>query len=99
MGGSFILSARSLVRAGAPGSDRTGEAPVVRFPQGVASADPRSDGVVLWTRAELADPSVVVVPDRVELSRAPDFSEVVATRELVAERSYNWAVCDFVERV
>jgi alkaline phosphatase D len=69
---TFIFSASGAVLANSlpPGQV------ALRFPQGVASADPRPDAVMLWTRAE-----PVVASDQVQLllqvSTSPDFSVVV----------------------
>jgi alkaline phosphatase D len=55
-----------------------------RFPQGVASADPRPDGVVLWTRVEAVDLSPGPVEVRVQIAQTPDFSSVVLDEGLTA---------------
>lgn len=55
-----------------------------RFPQGVASADPRPDGMVLWTRVEAIDLSSGPVAVRVQIARAPDFATVVLDESLTA---------------
>lgn len=55
-----------------------------RFPQGVASGDPRPDGVVLWTRVEAADLSPAPINVRVQIARGPDFQQVVLDEMLVA---------------
>jgi phosphodiesterase/alkaline phosphatase D-like protein len=55
-----------------------------RFPQGVASGDPRPDGVVLWTRVEAADLSQASIPVRVQIARGPDFVQVVLDEMLIA---------------
>jgi alkaline phosphatase D len=54
------------------------------FPQGIASSDPRPDGVLLWTRVEppAADEAAVV---RWYVALDEAFTEPVATGELVAE--------------
>ena len=53
------------------------------FPQGVASADPQPDAVLLWSRVEpLAgetDPEAVV-----QISRSPEFGELVLEEALTA---------------
>ena len=54
------------------------------FPQGVASADPRSDGMVLWTRVEAVDLSPAPVAVRVQIASTPDFSAVVLDESLTA---------------
>jgi alkaline phosphatase D len=53
-----------------------------RFPQGVASGDPDSESVILWTRREPigSEPSTML---RLELSDSADFSSVLASRTTV----------------
>src|SRR5688500_4509671 len=58
------------------------------FPQGVASFEPTPDGILLWTRVEGGGDASY------ELARDPDFTDVVATGELVAV-----ADADFTLRV
>ncbi len=60
-----------------------------RFPQSVASGDPRPDSAVLWTRVESPD-----VPDALQVEVATDegFANVVATRDLVAREEYDYCV-------
>lgn len=50
------------------------------FPQGVASGDPRPDGVLLWTRVE-AQGEVEV---EVEVSRNEDFTDIVRQAKAIA---------------
>ena len=45
------------------------------FPQGVASADPQSDAVVIWTRVEGSPESVPLVA---QISRQQNFKEIIA---------------------
>jgi alkaline phosphatase D len=52
-----------------------------RFPQGVASADPQSDAIVLWTRLEGGDGDEELV---VQVSRTPDFAELVSESTVTA---------------
>jgi len=68
-----------------------------RFPHGVASADPQTDAVMLWTRAvdqaESAAPVTVVM----ELSQSDDFAMLVASRELTATEATDHTVNVFVD--
>src|SRR5512139_744875 len=60
--GAFVVAAK-LVGCGdnkagpGPGPDAPTARGSFTFPQGVASGDPRTNSVVLWTRVEAADPS------------------------------------------
>src|SRR5690606_1784827 len=53
------------------------EAPEV-YAEGVASGDPATDSVLLWTRVS-APSSVSAVPLTVEVSETPDFEKLVAS--------------------
>jgi len=71
--GSFLLAVPRELTAGTeipPG------APAISFPQGVASADPQADSVVLWTRAQAAadTPEVQLL---VQVSTTDDFTDIV----------------------
>ena len=78
--GTYLASAAAPAAA-APIALTTGR---YRFPQGVASADPRPDGVVLWTRVEAVDLSPAPVEVRVQIAQTPDFSAVVLDEGLTA---------------
>ena len=54
-----------------------------RFPQGVASADPQPNAVLLWTRALPGD-SAEQVEMTLQLSLTEDFENLVLERDLVA---------------
>jgi alkaline phosphatase D len=57
-----------------------------RFPQGVASGDPQADGIVLWTRVAANDNSEDPIQVRVQIARAPDFSDAVLDEMLTATK-------------
>ena len=62
------------------------------FPQGVASADPLPDAVVLWTRVEPEEAGTDSVELLVQLARDPEFGEVVVEQPIVAERGFDFTV-------
>ena len=64
----------------------------VSFPQGLASGDPTSDSVVLWTRAVSADHETDDIFLTVQMSKSPDFGTVVAERECVASKESDFTV-------
>ena len=66
------------------------------FPQGLASADPQPEAVVLWTRVLPEDPAIDTVALLLEAARDPAFSEVVARREITAERTWDFTVRVFL---
>ena len=62
------------------------------FPQGVASADPLPDAVVLWTRVEPEEADTDSVELLVQLARDPGFSDVILEQAVVAERNFDFTV-------
>jgi alkaline phosphatase D len=70
---TFILPAGTLADSH---STLPTTAPAVKFDQGVASADPQIDAVMLWTRAEpVAGQGQVFL--LVQVSEKPDFSDLI----------------------
>ena len=71
--GTFFLAVSKNLAAGAELPEDT---PAISFPQGVASADPQANAVVLWTRAqpEAEAPEVKLL---VQVSSDHDFSNIV----------------------
>ncbi|MYF69956.1 MAG: hypothetical protein F4181_08295 [Proteobacteria bacterium] len=62
------------------------------FPQGVASADPLPDAVVLWTRVEPEEANAASVELLVQLARDPEFGDVILEQPILAERSFDFTV-------
>ena len=62
------------------------------FPQGVASADPLPDAVVLWTRVEPEEAGTASVDLLVQLARDSDFGDVILEQPILAERSFDFTV-------
>ena len=87
--GTFLASARAPFAAAAPRSLTTGR---FHFPQGVASGDPQPDGVVLWTRVEAIEPSDAPVDIRVQISPAPDFTNIVLDEMLSATAASDYTL-------
>ena len=71
--GTFLLTVplTPAARAAIPDS-----APNISFPQGVASADPQKDAVVLWTRAE-PETKIENVQLLLQVSPVEDFSSIL----------------------
>jgi alkaline phosphatase D len=82
--GTFVVAARTPIAAAAPTSLTTGH---YRFPQGVASGDPQPDGIVLWTRVAANDGSDDPVDVRVQISRAPDFAQLLLDESMTATKA------------
>ena len=78
--GTYLATAANSASA-APIALTTGR---YRFPQGVASGDPKPDGVVLWTRVEASDLAPAPINVRVQIAHSPDFAQVVLDEMLVA---------------
>lgn len=66
------------------------------FPQGLASADPQPDAVVLWTRVVSEDPGIDGIPLLLEAAVDAAFSVPVARREITAERIWDFTVRVFL---
>ena len=82
------LASCSLPRSGAS---------AYRFPQGVASADPQPDGILLWTRVVSEDVNTEAIELRVQLVRDEDFSEVLLDQQVLAEKDLDFTVRCFVD--
>jgi len=67
-----------------------------RYPEGVASGDPRPESVLLWTRCPGAGRPV---PLTVEVAEDAAFARVVATATTVARPEYDWTVRVLVGRL
>ena len=94
--GCFVATAsvNALVGCSAP---RPG-ASTYGFPQGVASADPQPDAIMLWTRVVPEDPDAEEsVALRLQLARDEDFSEIVLEDTFTAERELDYTVRCFVD--
>lgn len=62
------------------------------FAHGVASGDPLSDRVIVWTRVTHLDPSATPVPVRWEVARDPELRDVVARGSQDAIAARDWTV-------
>ena len=57
-----------------------------RFPQSVASGDPRPDSVIVWTRViDDAGLGALVL----EVAADADFASIVVTRDLILDETYD----------
>src|SRR5688572_10215816 len=86
--GAFIVTAK-LVGCGdnkdgpGPGPDAPAEPGLFVFPQGVASGDPRTTSVVLWTRVVTADPSSQPVKVRLEVAKGQSIDDVLVVDQML----------------
>ena len=62
------------------------------FDMGVASGDPKSDSVVLWTRVQRSDSVTGDIPIRLQVSTSENFSTVLVEERLVATATYDYTV-------
>lgn len=61
------------------------------YPHGIASGDPHSDSIILWTRVEPeTEPGPFDIT--VEVSKTEDFAELVAEQTVIAEAAYDFTV-------
>src|SRR5687767_5283687 len=90
LSGTFLVAAKltgcggdddGATPDGGPDAPTTG---VYRYPQGVASGDPRETSVVLWTRAERVAGGTADIELKVEVATDEAFANVVAMRDLWA---------------
>src|SRR5689334_20953720 len=85
MGAALALS------AGAHASRRAWRERRELYPQGVASGDPTSDSVILWTRNPPAQ-GQAASRLTVEVSEDPSFQHVVATAHALPAAENDWTV-------
>jgi alkaline phosphatase D len=62
------------------------------FPQGLASGDPTDSSVVLWTRVVPTDGSGALVRLVAQVSRMPDFADLIAERVVAASAATDHTV-------
>ena len=100
--GCFVASAGVTSLAGCTNNDLSfkpggaGEA-AFSFPQGVASADPRADSVLLWTRVEAHEPAGGPVRLWAEVSLSDSFQSLVLDKELEVDARSDHTVRLLVE--
>jgi len=88
----------TLVTAGVAGLPRFRPAAAAdgafRFPQGLASADPTPDGVILWTRVEAATGASPAgsIPLTLQVAETPDFATVVVEKTVEALPTFDHTV-------
>ncbi len=96
--GWVVVTASSLALPGcAVPQAREGGDSRYAFPQGVASADPQADAVVLWTRVVPDEPTRREVRLLLEVARDQALAEVVARREIKAEHDWDFTVRVFLQ--
>lgn len=67
-----------------------------RFPQGLASGDPQSDAVLLWTRA-VPDGEQGGLATVCQVSKTEDFAELVAEKLVIATQESDYTIRLFVQ--
>ena len=75
---------------GVPASDDAPTAPRASFDHGVASGDPRTDGIILWTRVATEGDSPVQV--RWEVASDPAFADLTNDGTTETDASRDWTV-------
>lgn len=76
---------------------KNGPGTAFRFPQGVASADPQGDAVILWTRVESDEPGDRIVELKVQLAKDSAFAEILLEKRIQAESGFDHTVRVFVD--
>lgn len=93
-----VAAATPLVSCVGSGPLESGEMRPVTFPQGVASADPQPDAVMLWTRAQPAAAPVQVSLD-LQVATDPGFLQIVVEKAVVAHRNKDYTLRCFVSNL
>ncbi|WP_137938655.1 alkaline phosphatase D family protein [Chitinivorax sp. B] len=94
LGGFLTVSVATTGLVGC-GSDGGGDSPapgtgkVYSFPQGVASGDPKSGSIILWTRVTRNDGSAADINFKVQVSKAADFASLIVDFALVAQAGWD----------
>ena len=79
----YFVAVASLSKMGGAGcGDSTPGEGTFHFPQGVASGDPRSTSIVLWTRVERTDRSDDSIAVSVHMAKSDDFAELVLDEQV-----------------
>jgi alkaline phosphatase D len=94
--GCFVVTASVGGLAGCASSEDGG---TFAFPQGVASGDPRSSSVMLWTRVVRKSGDDADITLTLEVSERTSFDTLVATRELTATPASDFTVRVLVEEL
>ena len=81
-----------LIPACSDGSDPDAESPAARFEHGVASGDPLSDALILWTRVMPLDAGAESVPVRLRIARDAALSEAVGAGLVSADADSDYTV-------
>jgi alkaline phosphatase D len=93
--GGLTLGGLGLSGCGGGSSDETASAvaaPAVAYAHGVASGDPLSDRVILWTRVTPAEASVASVPVAWEVSATAAFTTLAASGTTTTDATHDWTV-------
>jgi alkaline phosphatase D len=96
-----LLSSSTFFLTVAPDTVITAELPVdspaLDFPQGVASGDPQSDGIMLWTRAVPTTVSDTPVHLLLQLSTDNDFSTLLLQEAVQTNSDSDYTVRTYVD--
>jgi len=92
--GTFLLQAAPLALSKTSVSPLAEVTPQSRrmFPQGVASADPQSDRLMLWTRISPREARGLSAVIRVQLSPDSSFREVLVDRNLAVNKAQDYTL-------
>ncbi len=79
--GCFVAAAASPFAPMARAANA--KAGAVRFPQGIASGDPQSDMIMLWTRAQTKDGADAALV--AQMAKTADFAKVIVEERVIAQ--------------
>ena len=100
--GCFVATAAAVPFVPRLGTARAAPG-AFHFPQGLASADPQPDAVMLWTRVEAIDPGAALpngdVDLYVQVANDLDFEEVVVEQAVRASAASDHTVRVFVQNL
>ncbi|CAA0123723.1 Alkaline phosphatase D [Halioglobus japonicus] len=96
-----LMSSSTFFLSISPGATLAAELPAgavpLNFPQGVASADPQPDGIMLWTRAVPRTGDGAPVNLLVQLSKDADFSTVLLQAQLGTNEKSDYTVRSYID--
>ena len=93
--GCFVATAAitPLTGCSSPTSNET----IYSFPQGIASADPQADAIILWTRVSAEDTAGGSVNLIVQVARDDGFDQILLEQDILAEPDLDHTVRCFVD--
>ena len=96
-----LLSSSTFFLTLAPGAVISAQlppdAPILKFPQGVASGDPQPDGIMLWTRAVPATDTSTPVHLLLQVSSNREFSTLLLQENIQTDAESDYTVRTYID--